>query len=190
MLVQKPQEQADRLPPPRTLILDFTLTHTHYGSSNVHTTGQLTNTRRSDDTPEIDGDLREVVRKKILHYHQLYINRPNPIAFLPDVVNTTGRLSDDFSRLLFLHDNHDASALVNVGDIPEESDQFRFLRTDYYAIIKGSVGLILVKTSDMRISIPLVLSSRSFIPPSRFLRSRHPLPLLVPFLVFTPRRST
>ncbi len=64
------------------------------------TTGQLTNTRRSDDVPELDGDVREVVRKKILHYHQLYINRPDPISFLPAEVDTTGRLYDDFSRLL------------------------------------------------------------------------------------------
>jgi hypothetical protein len=28
VVLQKPQEQVDRLPPPRTLILDFTLTHT------------------------------------------------------------------------------------------------------------------------------------------------------------------
>ncbi len=38
VVLQKPQEQADRLPPPRTLILDFTLTQTYYGSSYVHTT--------------------------------------------------------------------------------------------------------------------------------------------------------
>jgi hypothetical protein len=44
VVLQKPQAQADRLPPPRTLILDFTFTHTRYGSSHVHTTGQLTNT--------------------------------------------------------------------------------------------------------------------------------------------------
>jgi hypothetical protein len=37
VVLQKPQEQADRLPPPRTLILDFTLTHVRYGSSHVHT---------------------------------------------------------------------------------------------------------------------------------------------------------
>ncbi len=50
VVLQKPPEQADCLPPPRTLIpyliLDFTLTHTRYVSSHVHTTGQLTNTRR------------------------------------------------------------------------------------------------------------------------------------------------
>ena len=35
VVLQKPQEQADRLPPPRTLILDFTLTQTRYDSSHV-----------------------------------------------------------------------------------------------------------------------------------------------------------
>ncbi len=57
--------------------------------------------------------LREVVRKKSLHYHQLYINRPDPIPFLPVVVDTTGRLYDDFSRLLFLHVQREDSVLDN-----------------------------------------------------------------------------
>jgi hypothetical protein len=103
------------------------------------------------------------------------------------VLLNTGRLYDDFSRLLFLHVHHEDSFLTN--EIPEESNQFRFLRVACYANIKGSVGLILTKASDMRISIPLDLSSRSFIPLTCFIRSRRPLPLLVPSLVFTPRRS-
>ncbi len=98
----------------------------------------MTNTRRSDNSPEFDGALREVVRKKILHYHQLYINRPDPISSLPVVVDTTGRLYDDFSRLLFLHTHREPSDLTN--DISEESDQFHFLRVVYHANIKGSVG--------------------------------------------------
>ncbi len=36
---------------------------------------------------QLDGTLREVVSKKILHYRQLYINRPDPIVFLPVVVD-------------------------------------------------------------------------------------------------------
>jgi len=45
-------------------------------------------------------------------------------------------------------------------------------------------------TSVMRISIPpLDLSSRSFIPLSRFICSRHPTPLLAPSLVLSPPRS-
>ncbi len=128
------------------------MTHTRYGSSHVHTTSQMTNTRCSDDTPELDGVLREVTRKKILHYRPLYINRPDPI-------------------------------------IPEESGQFRFLRVSSYDNIKGSVGLILAKASTMRISIPVDLSSRPFIPLPRIICRRRPLPLLSPSLVFTPRRS-
>ncbi len=68
-VVEKPQEQDDRLPPPRTLILDFTLTHTCFGRSQVHSTGQLTHTRYSDGFPDPDGDPRVVVRKKILICH-------------------------------------------------------------------------------------------------------------------------
>jgi hypothetical protein len=80
----------------------------------------------------------------------------------------------------------EASALAN--ELPEESEQFRFLRAACYANIKGSVGLILAKASAMRISIPLDLSSRSFIPLPCFMRPRRAAPLIVPSLVFYPRR--
>ena len=104
----------------------------------MHSLGQLTDSRRSDGAPEPDGPWREEARTKIRHYRQLYINRPDPIAFLPVAVDTSGRIYDDFSRLLFLHAHREASALAN--EIPEESEQFRFLRAACYANIKGSVG--------------------------------------------------
>jgi hypothetical protein len=129
VVLQKTQEQADRLHPPRTLILDFTMTHTRYGRSHVHPIGQLTNIRRSDGAPEPDGALKVVARKKIVHYRQLYIDLPEPIAFMPVAVDTSGRIYDDFLRLLFLYAHREASGLAN--DIPEESDQFRFLRAPY-----------------------------------------------------------
>jgi hypothetical protein len=174
VVLQKPQEQTDCLPPPRTLILDFTQTRTRFGRSHVHSIGQLTHTRRSDGAPEHDGALRAVTRKKILHYRQLYIDRPEPIAFMSVAVDTSGRIYDDLSRLLFLHAHREASALAN--ELPEESGKFRFLRAACLANIKGSVGLILAKASAMRISIPLDLSSRPFIPLPRCIRSRHPTP--------------
>ena len=127
-------------------------------------------------------------RKKIIHYRQLYIDHPEPIAFMPVVVDTSDRIYDDFLRLLFLHVHREASALVN--EIPEESGHFRFLRTACLANIKGSVGLILAKASAMRISIPIDLSSRPFIPLPRFIRSRRPTTLLPPSLVFSPLCST
>jgi hypothetical protein len=184
--LQKPRDLTDCLPPPRTLILDFTLTHTRFGKSQLSSMGQLTHTRRTDNAPDPDGALKTVTREKIRDYRQLYLNRPDPIGFMPVTVDTSGRVYDDFSRLLFLHAHREASALNN--EIPEESDQFRFLRAACYANIKGSVGLILTKTSVVRISIPLDLSSRSFTPPPCFMRSKRAAPLLPPSLVFTPRR--
>ncbi len=84
-----------------------------------------------------------MTRKKIIHYRQLYIDRPDPIAFMPITVDTSDRIYDDFLRLLFLHTHREASDLVN--NIPEESSHFRFLRADWLTNIKGSVGLILTK---------------------------------------------
>ena len=52
---------------------------------------------------EPDGALKVVARKKIIHYRQLYIDRPEPIAFMPVAVDTSDRIYDDFLRLLFLH---------------------------------------------------------------------------------------
>ncbi len=61
----------------------------------MHPIGQLTNTRGSDGPPELDGTLRSVTRGKILHYHQLYIDRPEPIDFIPVVVDTSDHIYDD-----------------------------------------------------------------------------------------------
>ena len=131
--------------------------------------GQLTNTRRSDGDPDPDGSLKTVSRIKIRHYHNLYLNRPDPIVFIPLTVDTTGHLHDDYVRFLLLHAHREVSVLTN--EFPEESNQFRFLRTVCFTDLKGDVGLIMTKTSVMRISIPLDLSSRSFIPLSRFICS-------------------
>ena len=162
------------------------MTDTRFGKSHLSSLGQLTHTRRTDGAPEPDGALRTVVRTKIPHYRQLYINLPEPIGFMSVGVDTTGRIYEDFSRLLFLHAHREASALAN--EIPEESEQFRFLRAACFANIKGSVGLILPKASVMWISILLDLSSRPFIPLPCFIRSRRVTPLLAPSLVFSPWR--
>ena len=88
-------------------------------------------------------------------------------------VDTSDRIYDDFSRLLFLDAHREESPMAN--EFPEESDQFRLLRADCLANLKGSV--------------PLDLSSRSFIPLSRFIRSRRPTPLLASSLTLFPPHS-
>ena len=87
LVLQKPQTQDNRLPPPSTLFMDFTMTHIRFGRSHLHPMGQLTNTRSSDGSPDPDGTLKEAVRIKIRHYQNVYLNRPDPIAFIPLVVS-------------------------------------------------------------------------------------------------------
>ena len=132
-----------------------------------------------------DGALKEEARVKIRHHRNLYLNHPDPIGFLVLSMDASGRIYDDFFPFLFSPAHREVSAT----ELPEESDQFRFLRVACLSNLKGSVGLILAKESDMRISTPLDLSSRSFIPLSCFIRSRRPIPLLVPSLVLFPPRS-
>ena len=158
-----------------------------FGRSHLHPMGQLTNTRRSDGGPDPDAVFKEVVRIKIRHYRNLYLNHPDPIAFIPLAVDTIERMYDEFIRLLFLHSHREASVLAN--ELPKESDKYRFLHVSCFANLKGVVGLIMAKASAVRISIPLDLSSRSCVPLPHFIRSRRPTPLLAPSLILFPPRS-
>ena len=160
------------------------MTHTRYGRSIQHTTGRLTLISSLEGDPKSDDVLQKVVWDKIRHCRQNYLNQPDPIAFMPLAVDTSDRIHDDFNRLLFLHAHRESSALVN--ELPEEPDQFRFLRATCLTNLKGSVGLILAKQSTMRISIPFDLSSRPFIPLPCFIRSRRPIALLAPSLDLCP----
>ena len=121
------------------------MTHIRFGRSHLHPMGQgqLTNTRRSDGGPDPDGDLKEVVRIKIRHYRNVYLNHPDPIDFISLTLDTTGLLYDEFILLLFLHVHREESSLAN--ELTEESDQFRFLRPSCFVNLKGVVGLIMVK---------------------------------------------
>ena len=75
--------------------------------------------------------------------------------------STSARINEEFLRPMFLHANREASVLA--GELPEESAQFRFIRASCLANLKGSIGLMLSKVSVMRVTIPLDLSTRSFI---------------------------
>ncbi len=168
--------------PARTLIMDVTMTHDRYGSY-----GSLSHIMSSNGAPHPDGALKSAARKKIIHYRQLYADKPDPIIFVHVAVNTSGRVYDDFVRLLFLHAHREASALA--GELQEESDQFRFLHATCLANLKSSVGLILAKAWEMRVTIPIDLSMQPFIPLPRFFHSRRAPPLLTPSLVLFPQRS-
>jgi hypothetical protein len=143
----------------------------------------------STGAPQSDGVLNKVARMKIrrYRYRQIYTDRSDPIVFLPVAVSTSGHVYEDFTRMFFLHAYREASILT--GELPEESEQFRFLRASRLANLEGSVGLILAKTSSMRVTIPIDLSTRSFIPLPHFFNSRRVPPLLIQSLVLIPQQS-
>ncbi len=106
--------------------MDVTMTHDRYGRTTQHTNGALTHRVSSTGAPQPDGALNKAVRIKLRYYRQIYTDRSDPIVFLSIVVSTSGRVYEDFARLLFLHAHREASILA--GEFPEESEQFRFLR--------------------------------------------------------------
>jgi hypothetical protein len=158
-----------------------------YGRTTQHTNGSLTNRVSSIGAPQPDGALNKAARMKIRHYRQIYADRPDPIVFLPIAVSTSGRVYEDFARLLFLHAHRETSILA--GELPEESEQFRFLRASRLSNLKDSVGLILAKSSAMWVTIPIDLSTRTFRPLPRFFNSRRVPPLLNQSLVLIPQQS-
>jgi hypothetical protein len=88
-----PESRIDRLSSSSTYThIRFYFDDTRFGRSQLSSLGQLTHTRRTDGTPESDGALRTVTRAKIRHYRQLYINLPEPIAFMSVAVDTAGRM--------------------------------------------------------------------------------------------------
>ncbi len=117
--------EDDRIPP-RTLVMDVTMTHDRYGRTTQHTNGVITHRVPSIGAPQSDGVFNKAVRLKIRYYRQIYADRPDPIVFLPITVSTSGCVYEDFARLLFLPAHRETSILA--GELPEESDQFRFLR--------------------------------------------------------------
>ncbi len=72
----------------------------------------LTHRVYSTGAPQLDGALNKAARMKIRHYRQIYADRPDPIVFLSVSVITSGRVYEDFARLLFLHTYREASILV------------------------------------------------------------------------------
>ncbi len=174
VVMQKPQPQGNRLPPPRTLIMDYTMTHIRFGRSHLHPMDQLTNTRRSDgDWP------RCVIKRSGQNQNQaiqeFVLESPGPYCIY---TFSRGHYWTDvwwiYPFVIFAHPPWS----IGFGYwFARGIGQFRFLHVSCFANLKGAVGLIMTKASAIRISIPLDLSSRPFIPLPCFIRSRRPTPL-------------
>ncbi len=168
--------------PPHTLIMDYTMTQvwvftlTPYGSTHEYKTFGWCSWPRCGFQGS-DQNQNQALQKFVLE-------SPGPYCIYP---LSRGHYWTDVWRIYpfsIFHVHRETSVLSY--ELPEESDQFRFLHALCFANLKGAVGLIMVKVSVMRISIPLDLSCRSCIPLPRFIRSRRPTPFLTPSLVLFP----
>ena len=142
--------------------------------------------KTKDEYDTVIGGLRSNLTVRVIQWRrQFQPHNPGCVGTFFRLFFDTLIFIHDFIRLIFLDGHREASVLGN--ELPEESDQFRFLRTVCFANLKGDVGLNMTKKSDMWTSIPLDLSSRSFMPLPRFLRSCRPTPFFAPTLgLFSP----
>ncbi len=88
------------------------MTHDRFGCSTQSTNGALTHRVSSTGAPQPDGVLRNVVIKKIRHYRHLYEDKTDPVIFLTVTMNTSGRVYDDFVRLIFWPNSMNTVSLV------------------------------------------------------------------------------
>ncbi len=123
--------------------------------------------------------LHDLISKQ-MDYLQNYAEEPEPDVFMSVAASTSGRINEEYLILLFLHTNRESGVLS--GEVPEESTQFR-------SNLKGSIRLMLAKVSVMRVTIPLDLPTRSFIPLPRFIHTGNTIPLLTPSLVLFTQSS-
>jgi hypothetical protein len=101
----------------------------------------------------------DAVADKVRKYRADYNNRPpSAVSLMPDVVSTSGRLHSEFVRLLFLQDPRETDHFFEgSGVLSTQSDcgLYHYHRAAVSAQVKSKVGLALVKTEDLRITLNL-----------------------------------
>jgi hypothetical protein len=109
--------EDDRLPP-RTLVMDVTMTHDRYGRTTQHTNGALTHRVSSTGAPHPDGTLNKATRMKIRHDRQIHVDSPDPIVFLTISVSTSGHVYEDES----CEEAHEEIVEARVGWVGNDTD--------------------------------------------------------------------
>jgi hypothetical protein len=137
---------------PVPLVLDLHIAHDRVGSSTDPTlNGHLRYPKK------LDQSLNDAAADKIRKYRADYNNNPpNTVSFMPAIASTSGRLHSEFVRLLFLQD-HVAASGVQLAQT--DRGVFHYRRAAFSSILKSKVGLALVKTAALRITLNLDGSS-------------------------------
>ncbi len=160
---------------PVPLVLDLRLSHDRFGSiSDPTLNGRL-------HYNDIEKSLNEAFNDKIRKYRADYNNNPpNDVAFMPAIAGTNGRLHSDFIRLLFLQTHREIDRFFAVSGVQSVQSNlgatcFHFRRTAVLNQVKSKCGLLLAKTTVLRVTLNLddaPIASHSHIHPSHSQTSR------------------
>jgi hypothetical protein len=159
---------------PVPLVLDLRITHDRVGSStDPNLNGHLKYPNNFDQS------LNDTVDDKVRKYRADYNNRPpSVVSFMPPIASTSGRLHSEFVRILFLQAHRETDRFFVVsGVLSAQSDRgfYHYRRAAVSAQLKSKVGLALVKTAVLRITLNLdgaPIISRTHTHPSHSQTSR------------------
>ena len=133
----------------RDVVIDTTLRHEFHG--NVQAQANLG--RNGEPSHQaIDGALDEAVKEKLSTYMDDY-NARN-FFFLPAVMTTSGRISGDFLRLLYILSHRQAAKFfTSLGILDPSPAAFKQRRGTYFHYNRSAIGLACVQAIAMRIDI-------------------------------------
>jgi hypothetical protein len=130
----------------RDVIVDVTCRHEFRGS--------CANQERSREPSHLDvnGALDAAVKEKLDHYQHDYNERN--FFFLPAVTTTSGRISGDFLRLLYILSHRQAANyFTRMGIIDPSPQAFKQRRGSYFYYNRAPIGLACAQATAMRIDI-------------------------------------
>jgi hypothetical protein len=159
---------------PVSLVVDLRIAHDRVGSSTDPT---LNGHLRYPNN--LDQSLNDEAVDKIRKYRTDYNNSPpSEVSFIPAITSTSGRLHSEFVRLLFLQAHRETDRFFAASGVQlaqTDRGQFHFRRAAFSQHLKRKVGLVLAKTTVLRINLNLdgaPIASKSHTHPSHSQTSR------------------
>jgi len=130
----------------RDLHIDVSLRHEFNGSCLNH----MCNGEASH--ADANGAIDAAVKAKLDNYQHDYNGRN--FFFLPTVMNTSGRISGDFLRLLYILSNRQADNYFSrMGLLDPSTKAFKQSRGTYFYYNRAVIGLACAQATAMRIDI-------------------------------------
>ena len=154
---------------PRDVVFDLTLTHERWGDTDdPHKKGQL----RSP--ADLDRPLRDAAREKVVKYQSDYANDQR-ISFLPAAFSTSGRIHEEFLRLLFYHAHLESEEFFRLtGQLAQPNQDYVFSkRAAFFNSLKNKVGHVMARASALRVNLNLQPSAPPLPRPSARTKNAH-----------------